>query len=189
MLQPWAVTSRARKLALRRSRGFTLIELSIVVAIVGVLAVIAVVGYRKYVLHSKISEAHAVISAIRIAQEDYRAEKGTYANLGAQFCPTAAGVSNKKVGWDPTCTGGTLTWATLPVHVDGAVQFQYATVAGTTTFAGSPLGSSWVSWNAPTQIPWYVVAAKCDLNGSADGETELIGSSFQSTIFSRQEGL
>jgi type IV pilus assembly protein PilA len=187
VLRPTFVIVRLQRRG--RRGGFTLVELAIVVAIVGVLAVIAVVGYRRYMLHAKITEARSVINAIRIAQEDHRAERGTYANLGTTFCPTAAGVSNKKVGWDPACNGGTLTWQTLPVHVDGPVQFSYATVAGTTAMAGSPLGSTWVTWNAPTQTPWYVVAAKCDLDGDTSDQTELIGSSFQNTIFARNEGL
>jgi type IV pilus assembly protein PilA len=173
----------------RRARGFTLVELSIVVAIVGVLAVIAVVGYRKYILHSKISEAQQIISAIRIAQEDYRAEKGTYANIGTNFCPAGAGTSDKKWGWNPACDGGSATWATLPVHVDGPVQFAYATVAGTTTMSGSPLNTTWVNWTAATRVPWYVVKAECDLDGDTSNKTELAGSSFQNTIFTYSEGM
>src|SRR5262245_6345043 len=93
--------------ARRARRGFTVVELAVVVTIVGVLAVIAVVGYRKYVLHSKISEAQNVLSAIKIAQEDHRAERGTYANLGTTFCPAGAGASDKKVAWNTACSGGT----------------------------------------------------------------------------------
>lgn len=186
VLREGVVTPRPTR---RLRRGFTLIELSIVVTIVGILAVIAVVGYRRYVLHAKITEGKTVISAIRIAQEDHRAERGTYANLGTTYCPAAAGVSNKKVGWDTACNAGNSTWQTLPVHVDGPVQFKYATVAGTGTFTGNPLGSSWVTWGSPTKTPWYVVSAKCDLDGVTTDETELIGSSFQNSIFAHNEGL
>ena len=74
-----------RMIRRRRSRssgaGFTLVELAAVVAIIGILAVLAVTSYRKYITHSKITEAQSVISAIRIAQEDYRSETGRYANV------------------------------------------------------------------------------------------------------------
>jgi type IV pilus assembly protein PilA len=187
MLQAWVVRSAYKRARRRRNRAFTLVELAVVVAIVGILAVIAVVGYRRYILHSKITEAQTVISAIRLAQEDHKAERGVYADIGTTFCPTLAGVADKKVAWDTSCgTGG--TWKSLPVHIDGPVQFTYATVASTAAFSGSPLGTTWVTWGTHAD-PWYVVAAKCDLDGVAGGETELAGSSFTNTIFSHNEGM
>jgi type IV pilus assembly protein PilA len=158
---------------------------------VGVLAAIAVVGYRKYMLAAKVTEGKGVISAIRIAQEDYKAEKGSYADIGATFCPTGAGVSDTKWGWDPTCSGGgtnvPATWNALPVHIDGPVQFAYATKADTADLAGAPLGTSWVSWGTP-HGPWYVVAAYCDLDGNGADRTDLASSSFGNQIFSQHEG-
>lgn len=168
------------------NRAFTLVELMIVVSIVGVLAVIAVVGYRRYILNAKITEAQDVISAIKIAQEDHRAERGMYADLGAStYCPEGAGVSNRKIGWNPACSGGVAPWTTLPVHVTGAVQFSYATVAGTAWT--EPPGTDWVAWNSPTASMWYVVMARCDLEPGGEA-TMLVGSSLQSSIFTHNAG-
>ncbi len=169
----------------RRARGFTLIELAIVVVIVGVLAVIAVVGYRKMILSSKITEAQNMVNAIRVAQEEYRAERGFFLPI-TSYCPAGAGVYGVKVMWDPTC-GTPNKWEVLPVHTDGPVAFAYATWAGPNAFA-APAPVNWVNWTAaPTDKPWYVIHAKADLdNGGL--QTELVGSSFQNTIFSRHEG-
>lgn len=176
-----------RRLRRRGDRGFTLIELSVVVVIVGILSVVAVVGYRRYMLHSKVTEAQAMVSAIRIAQEDYRAETGTYANIGSNYCPTGSGVGNVRYAWTPSCSGGVSTWNLLPVHANGAVLFGYNTTAGTGAFVQPP-DTGWVAWGAPTATPWYTISAKCDLNSDGAAYTMLVGSSFDSQIFTDSEG-
>ena len=190
MVQVERIARLARHARRGNARAFTLVELAIVVAIVGVLSVIAVVGYRKITLSAKVSEAQNMISAIRIAQEDYKVERGTYLTISPSvWCPTP-GTAQVKTGWDMTsCAGG--AWAQLPVHVDGPVQFGYITYAG---LAGSTPTSpgAWVDMTAGNAIaairPWYIIKAQADLNGDAALYTELVGTSFQNTIFSHNEG-
>jgi type IV pilus assembly protein PilA len=171
-------------------RAFTLIELMIVVAIVGILAVIAVVGYRKLVLAAKVTEAKNVISGARIAQEGYRTERGVYANLGPTLCPKAtSGQGQFKTGWDPACSGGTLTWAVLPIHVDGPVQFGYTSEAGSGAAPGN-VGQPvpFVTVAGVGTDPWYFVTASADLDGNGGPYTELVGTSWENTIFVANEG-
>jgi prepilin-type N-terminal cleavage/methylation domain-containing protein len=62
-----------------RRKAFTLVELSVVIVIIGVLAAFGVPRFLKAVEKSKAAEAFAYLSAIRDAQERYQAAQGTYA--------------------------------------------------------------------------------------------------------------
>ena len=62
----------------RSQKGFTLIELMIVVAIIGILAAIAIPNFMRFQAKSKQSEAKMSLGAIGTTAEAYRAEKDTY---------------------------------------------------------------------------------------------------------------
>lgn len=64
---------------LRDKKGFTLIELMIVVAIIGILAAIAIPQFLKFQAKSKQSEARTILSGIYTAETAYFAEKNQFA--------------------------------------------------------------------------------------------------------------
>lgn len=65
--------------------GFSLVELTIVVVVLGVLATFAVPRFMRSVERSKAGEATNYLASVRIAQEQYMARNGRYANLMAQL--------------------------------------------------------------------------------------------------------
>jgi len=74
---------------MKKSLGFTLIELMIVVSIIAFLAVIAIPKFMNYVAKAKRAEVYLNLGSIYAAQKAYWAEHGTYSN------------SLKDIGWSP----------------------------------------------------------------------------------------
>jgi len=74
----------------RRSSGFTLIEVMIVVAIVGLLAAIAYPSYQDSVQKSRRAEARSSVVSVMQQQERYLTQRGTYLAFAAGTVPSDA---------------------------------------------------------------------------------------------------
>ena len=74
-----------------RIHGFTLIELMIIVAVVGVLASIAYPSYQSFVLKSRRAEALGLLQRAQLAQEKYRLNHSTYADTSVVLTDAAFG--------------------------------------------------------------------------------------------------
>ncbi len=72
-------------------KGFTLIELMIVVAIIGILAAVALPAYQDYTVRAKITEAMTTLSACKTGVAEFLQSNGAFpADANAAGCSTAA---------------------------------------------------------------------------------------------------
>ncbi len=81
------------KIAKAVQKGFTLVELMIVVAIIGILASIAVPAYTDYVKAGKAAEATATLADLRIKMEQCFQDNRTYVGCNAFCAPTNGAVN------------------------------------------------------------------------------------------------
>ncbi len=179
----------------RRSRAFTLIEAMVVVALVGILAVLASLAYRRWIRSSYLGEAHDMLSNIRSAEEAFRAENSGYLNVSTDLTtlyPNATPTGNVKTQW-----GGAgdnpAGWAALNVNPNGPVRFGYAVIANNGAGAALPTtvknNGATVNLGAMNGQPWFVATAICDIdNDSSTPSTTLVAVSGTNTIFVDSEG-
>ncbi|MDQ2821813.1 MAG: prepilin-type N-terminal cleavage/methylation domain-containing protein [Pseudomonadota bacterium] len=72
-----------------RARGFTLIELMVTVAIVGILMAVAIPAYSNYVLRARATEAFTALGAFQPAAEQYWANNRKYTDIGLTQTPSS----------------------------------------------------------------------------------------------------
>lgn len=178
-----------RKRAPAGPRGFTLVELMVVVVLVGVLAAIGVFAMRQHISGSKTVEALSMIQSISAAQERYRAEHLAYLNVSTSdtFYPEAAILKGKKMAWDRPGHVDRPRWRLLNPTTQGPVQFGYKVNAGS-AFDPMPVPGSVgkPNWPAPNE-PWYVVQARADADG--DGIVAwYVATNVATEVYREQEG-
>ena len=102
---------------MKRSRGFTLIELMIVIGIVAILAAIAIPSYTDYVRRGRITEAISTLAGMRVKMEQFFQDNRSYAL--ACVAGTVAPQPANTAYWTYNCAG--LTLNTYLITATGAV--------------------------------------------------------------------
>ena len=120
---------------LKGQKGFTLIELMIVVAIIGILAAIAIPNFLQYQMKSRQSEAKVNLNAIKTSEVAFQAEKGCYLGIPIMSGVAAVPLPGKSnpSGWPATAAGGAYASTILGVGNGFCVA---AAPTGTAFFVG-----------------------------------------------------
>jgi len=125
----------------KAQQGFTLIELMIVIAIVGILAAIALPAYQDYIVRSKLTEPLAALAEAKTTVAEYVATNGRFPTSGNEIAfgintaPRSASDVIDSLSIDPpvdsiirivanvdtsTWLGGAVTGDTLSFHLSGS---------------------------------------------------------------------
>ena len=122
---------------MQKQQGFTLIELMIVVAIIGILAAVAIPAYQDYTIRAKVTEGLSLASAGKTAVSEYFSANGSLP------------ADNAKAGMAPPndISGNSVDNVTVSGQGLITVVFSAATIKGTTITLAPKTSAGKIVWN------------------------------------------
>ena len=138
---------------MKKQQGFTLIELMIVVAIIGILAAIAIPAYQDYTIRAQVSEGLNLSAGAKAAVTEYFQDQG------------ALPADNAEAGVEATITGKyvasvVVNAGIITVTYGGDVNAAVTTASGTLQLAPTPTAGS-VVWACTSNMPNKWLPAAC----------------------------
>ena len=143
-----------------KRNGFTLIELMITVAVIGILSAIALPSYTSYITRGKITEAVASLADYRVKMEQFFQDNRNYGTVNAA-CPVVVASSTS---FTYTCTVGSATPTVSYTATATSVAGVLGTTAGDYTYAITELNAKTTSkfkGAAVTKSCWLVKGNEC----------------------------